>query len=224
MLDQKHLKQITHILPFLQDAKSQLLQDFQRIAYHVRIPAGRDIFLEGDHVEGIALLISGVVRVYKIVGAGREITLYRFGEGESCVITANAILNSQDFPAIAVVEKDAEAIMIPANIFNDWVHQYDSWRNFVFSLNSQRLTSVIEIVDQVAFQRMDYRIASFLLKRAQNQNPISITHQEIANDLGSSREVISRLLVDFAVQDIIHLSRGKIKVLDFQKLNTFLLM
>ena len=101
------------------------------------------MFAEGDRVEMIALLISGVVRVYKIGETGREITLYRFGLGESCILTANAILSQQSFPAVATVEQAAEAVMIPADTFRDWVRRYDMWRGFVFDLLSQRLSSVI---------------------------------------------------------------------------------
>ena len=209
-------------MPFLQTAAAQLKRDFTDFAYYAKIPAGRQIFAEGDEVDGIALLMSGAVRVYKLGLTGREITLYRFGEGESCIITANAILNQQDFPAIAMVEQDAEAVMIPAEIFSEWVRRYDPWREFVFNLFSQRLASVMEIVDEVAFQRMDRRVASFLLDRSQYQNPIRITHQEIANEIGSSREVISRLLEDFAQRAIIGLSRGEIEVLDTEGLKTYL--
>ncbi len=218
MLTQEQFHRIARIIPFLQPTDSRLAQEFRRAAYHVRIPQGREIFSEGDYVEGIALLMSGVVRVYKISESGREITLYRFGEGESCIITATAILNAQDFPAIAIVEKEAEAVMIPTQAFTSWVQLYDPWRNFVFGMVSQRLASVIEIVDEVAFQRMDRRIASLLLERSKFRNPIRITHQEIANELGSSREVISRLLEDFARREILGLARGQIEVLDSQAL------
>jgi CRP/FNR family transcriptional regulator len=176
------------------------------------------VFVEGDRADAIALLISGVVRVYKIGETGREITLYRFGRGESCVITANAILNTQNFPAIAVVEDDAEAVMIPADSFSEWVQRYDPWRDFVFNLFSQRLASVMDVLDEVAFQRMDRRLAAFLLERGRAGNPIAATHQEIANELGSSREVISRLLEDFAQRGLLALARGEVEVLDFVKL------
>jgi CRP/FNR family transcriptional regulator len=222
MLENNHFEQISKTLPFLQTAAPQMKRDFSDFAYYAKVPTGRQIFTEGDQVDGIALLMSGVVRVFKIGLTGREITLYRFGEGESCVITANAILNQQEFPAIAVVEKEAEAVMIPAEVFSDWVRKYDAWREFVFNLFSQRLVSVMEIVDEVAFQRMDHRVASFLLARAQIRNPIRITHQEIANEIGSSREVISRLLEDFAQKEIVRLSRGKIEVLDFEGLKSYL--
>ena len=222
MLDKKHFERISKALPFLQTTTPQIKRDFNDYAYYAKIPAGRQIFVEGDEVDGIALLMSGVVRVYKLGETGREITLYRFGEGESCVITANAILHQQDFPSIAIVEKDAEAVMIPAEVFSDWVRRYDPWRDFVFNLVSERLANVMEIVDEVAFQRMDRRVASFLLERSQLQNPIRITHREIANEIGSSREVISRLLEDFAQREIVRLSRGEIEVLDFENLNTYL--
>ena len=214
MLEQKHFDRIARAIPFLRETGSRLAEDFRRSAFFARIPAGRDIFVEGDRVDGIALLMSGVVRVYKIGESGREITLYRFGEGESCVITANAILNLQDFPAIAVVEQDAEAVMIPADAFIDWVRRYDPWRNFVFQLNARRLTSVMEVVDEIAFQRMDRRIAAFLLERERSGRRIEITHQAIANELGSSREVVSRLLEDLAGKGYVRLGRGEIEILD----------
>lgn len=222
MLENKHFERISQALPFLRTADLQVIRDFNDFAYYAKIPAGRQIFAEGDQVDGIALLMSGVVRVYKLGQTGREITLYRFGEGESCVITANAILNHQDFPAIATIERDAEAVIIPAEMFSDWVRRYDPWRDFVFNLVSERLVSVMEIVDEVAFQRMDRRVASFLLKRSQIHNPIRITHQEIANEIGSSREVISRLLEDFAQREIVRLSRGEIKLLDYEALESYL--
>jgi CRP/FNR family transcriptional regulator len=221
MLDKNHFERISKALPFLQTATPQIIRDFTDFAYYAKIPAGRQIFAEGDEVDGIALLMSGVVRVYKLGQSGREITLYRFGAGESCVITANAILHQQDFPAIALIEQDAEAVMIPAEIFIDWVRRYDPWRDFVFNLVSERLANVMEIVDEVAFQRMDRRVASFLIERSQLQNPIRITHQEIANEIGSSREVISRLLEDFAQREMVNLSRGEIKILDFEGLKAY---
>lgn len=214
MIDQNQVKRISHALPILQQADAQLLREFQQSAFLARIPAGHDVFLEGDQVEAIALLISGVVRVYKIGETGREITLYRFGNGQSCILTANAILSQKTFPAIATVEKEAEAVMIPAAIFRAWVVSYDLWREFVFDLLSQRLSSVMAIVDEIAFRRMDARVASLLLTRVQLQNSLRITHQKIAAELGSSREVISRLLEDFSERGLIRSGRGEIEVLD----------
>ena len=117
MLDPQPYQRIAKVLPVLQGANAELAREFRQAAFFARIPAGRDVFVEGDDVQAIALLISGVVRVYKIGETGREITLYRFGLGESCILTANAILSRQSFPAIATVERDAEAVMVPADLF-----------------------------------------------------------------------------------------------------------
>ena len=214
MINTDQYDRILRALPILKEADPRLLRAFQEVAFFTRIPKGRDVFMEGDHVDAIALLISGVVRVYKIGETGREITLYRFGNGESCILTANAILSQKNFPAVATVEQEAEAVMIPADIFRDWVKRYDLWREFVFELLSQRLSAVMAIVEEVAFRRMDLRVASLLLERSRTSDKVQITHQEIAAELGSSREVISRILEDFSARGILEVARGKVKILD----------
>ncbi len=218
MINDLQLNRISQALPVLKDATSQLVREFQQAAFLARIPAGHDVFLEGDNVDAIALLISGVVRVYKVGETGREITLYRFGHGESCILTANAILSQKSFPAIATVEKDAEAVMILADRFRDWVKRYDAWRGFVFELLSDRLSTVMAVVDQVVFRRMDRRVAALLLDKSKLINPISITHQEIAAELGSSREVISRILEDFSQKGVVEVGRGTVEILDLDEL------
>lgn len=220
MIDDQQFERIILTMPFLRSADLGFVKEFQRSAFLAHIPAGHDVFLEGDRVEAIALLISGGVRVYKIGETGREITLYRFGNGSSCILTANAILSQNTFPAIATVEQDAEAVMIPAEVFRSWVKKYDLWRDFVFDLLSQRLSTVMAIVDEVVFQRMDRRVASLLIKRGHDTNPIRITHQEIASELGSSREVVSRLLEDFISEGSIQSVRGVIEILDFELLKS----
>ena len=220
MIEPKQFDRLKRALPVLQHAEAPLVREFVEAAWISRIPAGRDVFVEGDQVNAIALLISGVVRVYKVGETGREITLYRFGLGKSCILTANAILSQQSFPAIATVEQEAEAVMIPADAFRDWVGRYDRWRGFVFDLLSQRLASVMALVDEVAFRRLDARVAGLLLERSRADNPIHVTHQDIAAELGSSREVISRLLEDFAGRGFIRSARGTIEVLDRESLQT----
>lgn len=224
MIEEQHFSRIVQSMHFLQDADPVFIKEFKRSAFLAQIPAGRDVFLEGDRIEAIALLISGVVRVYKIGETGREITLYRFGNGSSCILTANAILSQRTFPAIATVEQDAEAVMIPAEVFRDWVNRFDPWRGFVFDLLSQRLSTMMSVIDEVVFHRMDRRVAALLAKRGKAQNPIRVTHQEIASELGSSREVISRLLEDFISDGSIRSGRGVIEVLDFELLESRLAM
>jgi len=214
LLDDKQLERITLALPLLQAADPGLIREFQKAAEFARIPVGHDVFVEGDRVDAIALLITGVVRVYKIGETGRQITLYRFGDGQSCILTANAILSARSFPAIATVEAAAEAVMIPSEVFRDWVRRHEPWRDFVFELLSARLASVMEIVEEVAFRRMDTRLADFLVTRSRQGNPLHITHHEIAAELGSSREVISRLLEDLESRGKVKVSRGELQVLD----------
>jgi CRP/FNR family transcriptional regulator, anaerobic regulatory protein len=220
MIPQEQFKKILQVLPILKQAEPALVQEFQRSAFYVPIPAGRDVFVEGDYPESIALIISGIVRVYKVGQTGREITLYRFGLGQSCILTANAILNQKTFPAIATVEEDIEAVMIPADLFKDWVKRYDIWREFVFDLLSDRLATIMTTVDEILFQRLDQRVASWLLQKAKIQNPAQVTHQEIAADLGSSREVISRILEEFRHSGYIESGRGLIEILDEEGLKT----
>lgn len=214
MLNSDQLERITQTLVLLQGADASLLREFQQAATFTRIPAGQDVFLEGDRVDGIALLISGVVRVYKVGETGRAITLYRFGLGESCILSANAILSHKTFPAIATVEQDAEAVIITSDVFRDWVRRFDPWRDFLFNLLSQRLSTLMEVVEEVAFHRMDGRLGAFLISQSRIQNPIQITHAGIASELGSSREVISRLLEDLSDRGLIRSARGEIEVLD----------
>lgn len=218
MLTPAEFDRLAHALPFLQSAEADLVRDFKQVAFYVRIPAGKDVFVEGDEANAIALLLSGVVRVYKIGETGREITLYRFGHGESCILTANAILSQKSFPAIATVEQEAEAVMIPAETFREWVRRYEAWREFVFDLFSQRLVSVMAIVDEVAFRRMDARVADLLVRRTAAGPVLRLTHQEIAAELGSSREVISRILEDFAERGLVRTGRGTVEILSVEKL------
>lgn len=220
MLTHEQFTRISHLLPFLKNMQSQMTREFQSQAFFVHIPAGKDVFLEGDSVDAIALLISGGVRVFKVGETGREITLYRFGHGESCILTANAILSRKSFPAIAAVEFDAEAIMIPAEVFREWVKRCDIWRDYVFELFSDRLATIMAVVDEVVFQRMDRRVAALLLNMSQYQQRLRITHQEIAAELGSSREVISRILEDFSRTGLISSGRGIIEILNQEELES----
>ncbi len=220
MINPEQFQRIVRVMPILKHADPRLLREFQDTAFFAHIPTGRDVFIEGDHVDAIALLISGVVRVYKIGETGREITLYRFGNGQSCILTANAILSQNSFPAVATVEEEAEAVMIPADAFRDWVSRYDLWREFVFELLSQRLSAVMAVVEEVAFRRMDVRVASLILERVQASDQVHVTHQEIAAELGSSREVVSRILEDFSARGFLKVSRGSIRILDREALSS----
>ncbi|GIK40597.1 MAG: cyclic nucleotide-binding protein [Chloroflexota bacterium] len=197
-----------------QEVKKQLWQH-ARIA---EIPAGASICWEGDTCTQLALVLSGAVRVYKVGESGREITLYRIEENESCILTASCILSQTQFPAFAVAETTVQAVLIPASILREWVQQYEVWRDYVFGLMSQRLAAVIATVEEVAFRRVDARIAEFVANLAEEHQEVKITHQEIAFELGTAREVVSRILKDFEREKLIALSRGSIMIHNRQAL------
>ncbi len=206
---------ILKALPFLNKASSALLNDLKNKTNRIKLTAGNTIFWEGDSCHGLAVALSGQVRVFKIGENGNEITLYRFGSGEGCILTASCILNRGTFPAIARVERDGEALLIPAPVVREWVRQFEEWQDFICGLLAGRLGDIIATVEEIAFKRMDVRLTGFLLSKVHDgQNPIEITHKEIAAELGTAREVISRILKDLEMRGLVHLSRGMITVAD----------
>lgn len=215
MIAADQFARLRDILPFLGQAGSPPARDFADHAILQRAPAGVTMFVEGDECSAIAILLSGSVRVYKMSETGREITLYRFERGESCILTANCILSRHHFPAIATVERDAEAVFIPAAVFREWIDRYPVWRDYVFNLLARRLSVLMAVVNEVAFRRVDARIADFLLRRRDAAGPaLKLTHQQIADELGTSREVVSRILEDFVGSGWIETGRGTITILN----------
>lgn len=215
MLSESDRREAVAVLPFLADPAAAVTRAFIAQATMMRLPAAATVFAEGDLCSAFAILSQGQVRVFKIGETGREITLYRFARGESCILTASCILSERQFPAIATVEEPAEAFLVPHTVFQQWVDAYPPWRDYVFQLLSRRLATVLEIVDEVAFRRMDVRIAEFLLRQAPlGGEALALTHQQIAAELGSSREVVSRILADFAAAGLVQVTRGSIAILD----------
>ena len=204
--------QIEQHFAFLKEAGAEVRQQFVEYAQVKQVPSGEYICWEGDACSHLALVLSGSVRVYKVGESGREITLYRIEPGESCILTASCILSQEHFPAMALVEQPVEAVLIPAYILRRWVQRYDAWRDYVFGLLSARLAAVIATVEEVAFRRVDVRLAEFLLKLTEEQPTIARTHQELASELGTAREVVSRILKDFEREQLIELGRGSITI------------
>lgn len=202
----------------LEPANQEIKDQFSKHVSVKQFPTGQYIGWEGDVCAQLAVVLSGTVRVYKIGESGREITLYRIEESDSCILTASCILSQIRFPALAVVEKEVRAALIPAPILREWIKKYDVWRMYVFELMSKRLADVIATVEEIAFRRVDVRIAEFLTGLAEEQEHITITHQEIAYELGTAREVVSRILKDFERANIISLSRGSIIIQNKQAL------
>ncbi len=176
------------------------------------IPRDSRIYTEGDACSAIAFILSGEVRVYKIGGTGREITLYEIGPGDTCILNASCILAHTSYPANAIATSDVEVLLVPSAAFRRIVIGYEEMRDFIFTLLSQRLARVMELVEEVAFGRMDERLMEYLVEKSAN-NSLETTHQKIANDLGTSREVVSRLLKDFERKRQVRLSRNSITLL-----------
>lgn len=185
----------------------------------VRLEAGQHLAWEGEACSGLGLVLEGQARVYKLGESGREITLYRVEPGESCILTASCLLSRQPFPAFAQVEQPLRALLVPGEEFRRRMDESPVWRDFVFQLLSRRLASVISVVEEVAFRRVDHRLADFLLHHGQT---CDLTHQQIAQELGTSREVVSRLLKDFERHGWVSLGRGHLTVVDVPGLKSLL--
>jgi len=213
--DPHNIQALQQTFGFLISSEGWFFREFLQTATLVHLDKDEHICDEGRACPHLALVINGSARVYKLGESGREITLYRVGPGQSCVLTASCILSDHPFPAFAVCETGIEAAVIPATVVNRWLTESPVWRDYIFGLVAQRLGNIISIVEEVAFKRMDRRIADFLLKQLPGQErSLHATHQQIASDLGTSREVVSRILKDFESSDLIHVGRGHIELLD----------
>jgi CRP/FNR family transcriptional regulator len=201
-----------NVFPAFRNAPARVVQELLDASRGVSIPAGSQIYQEGDVCSGIAFVVSGDIRVYKIGQSGREITLYEIGPGETCILNASCILSGQTYPAYAVALSAVDALLVSSAVFRRLVSEDESLRSFIFTLLSQRLSNVMELVEEVAFRRVDERLTEYLEEKSENGR-LETTHQRIANDLGTSREVVSRLLKDLERRGSIALSRNAIALL-----------
>lgn len=204
-------KQFTDAFPIFAKATEKLTADLLSVAHFQKFPKDLQVYRDGDACAAIAFLLSGDIRVYKTGEGGREITLYEIGRGETCILNASCILSNLSYPAQAVAMEAGEMLLIPANDFRRLVADYEEMRNFVFNILSQRLAEVMALVEEIAFGRMDRRLMDYIVEKS-GDNRLAATHQKIADDLGTSREVVSRLLKDFERKGRIMLSRNLIEL------------
>lgn len=171
------------------------------------------VFHAGDLCQAFLLLLEGNVRVQLTSAGGREVTLYRISPGGSCILTTSCLLSQEDYPAEAIAESDLVAVAIPRTLFQDALDQSQRFRTYVFNGFSTRLKNVIARIEELAFTSIDARLARVLLDLHEKQVD-KVTHQEIAVELGTAREVVSRHLKRFAAERWVELGRGRVAVLD----------
>ncbi len=199
--------------PFLQSVPRASREAFLAQAVRKSLEHKQVLVRDENECAYLPFVLTGMLRVFKTGETGRELTLYRIEHGESCILTATCILNGKRFPAIAEAEGSTEVLLVPAGLLVRFVEDYSEWRRFVFGLYSKRLETVLSLVEEVAFHHIDERIAGYLLKfGADEDGVVSRTHGEIASELGTSREVVTRILRDFESRGTIETFRGKIVI------------
>ena len=175
------------------------------------IAEGTELFAERHACRGFPLLIEGSIKVVKNTPAGREMLLYRVEPGGSCVITSSCLLGHTRYTARGIAETPLRMLMLPTALFEKLIAGNAAFRDFVFHLLAERIAELMQLVEEVAFHRLDQRLAKLLLGK---REPIHATHQTLADELGSVREMVSRLLKGFAAQGLVTLGRERIELVD----------
>lgn len=201
--------------PMLQDLTPAELNSVLTHANIMQLPAGTLVFDENQPCQGFPLLLSGNVRVIKSSPNGRELQLYRVNPGESCILTSSCLLGHAPYHARGLVDHDVSMVVLSPATFKKLIATHESFRDYIFGLFSERLTDLMQLVSAVAFQKLDQRLAALLIAK---HSPILTTHQALADELGSVREIVSRLLKNFAEQGWIKLSREQVELIDIPAL------
>lgn len=218
MLDQHTVSRLLQQYPMLEEIPQADQKAFLSAASLMHIPSGTVIFDELQLCQGFPMLLSGNIRVIKASQNGRELQLYRVAPGESCILTSSCLLGNASYHARGIAEQDLEMVLLPPSVFYTLVARHEVFRLYVFNLFSERLTDLMQLISAVAFQKLDQRLANLLCNKL---SPICSTHQAIADELGSVREIVSRLLKSFSEQGWIKLGREQIDVIDAAALRRF---
>ena len=193
----------------------------ERIARHSqlrRVPAGSVMFGEHQPCGGFPLVLSGALRIAQHYPNGREMQLYRLGPGDACVLSSSCLLGRMQYPASGTAETDLEIAVLPPPDFRALVADDPAFREYVFSLFGERLASLLGIVEAITYQKLDQRLAALLVRRARDDPTIQATHQALADELGSVREIVTRLLRHFEDRGYVELGRERIRVAEAKAL------
>ncbi|MEE9375113.1 MAG: Crp/Fnr family transcriptional regulator [Rhizobiaceae bacterium] len=181
-------------------------------AHKVSLQAGQQVFTAGDPCRNFYYLLEGSVRVDLIARNGKSIMLYRFGAGETCILTTSCLLGGADYNAEAHVEEETIALAMPHHEFQSLLGTSEGFRKLVFGSFATRLASMMNRIDEVAFSPLDNRLAHRLLELSNEQGQVQATHEQLAADIGSAREVVSRRLGNWQKSSLIERYRGGLKI------------
>src|SRR5919108_3224727 len=216
MISEASIQRLVIIYPVLRELPVALIRNIKETSHELVTQAGQVLFDVGEDCDYVPLLKSGSIRVVKPFPTGWEMLLYRVLPGQVCVLTVNCLLSSWKHIARVAVEKDLKAVSIPRESFSRLVEASSEFRGFVFSNYSISLFSMLNCVEVVLTQPIEHRLAKVLLEKG--SNVITVTHQGLADELGTAREVISRILKDFEKKGVIKLKRGVIFIQDREAL------
>jgi CRP/FNR family transcriptional regulator len=180
-----------------------------------KFEAGSTLVNENSYIQYIPIVLKGVIRVTRTEEDGRELLLYYIEPGESCIMSFLGGLHNDTSKIKAIIEEDAEILLIPVQKASDWIKQFPEWTDFIFKLYHKRFEELLSVVNAVAFQQLDDRVLQLLCQKATlfKSNEIKITHQQLADELGSTREVVSRIVKNLEHENLLRLSRNKITLL-----------
>jgi CRP/FNR family transcriptional regulator len=198
--------------PLLENA---LIEEIEKYGIYKEFPADTVLMKRGQYIKSTMLILSGLVKVYREDEDGNEFLMYYLQPGEACALSMVCAARHEESPIMAKTVQDTSAIMIPVEIMSNWMQQYKSWYQFVVETYRSRFEELLQTIDGIAFKNMDQRLEAYLVKAVELQGTkiISVSHQEIARELNSSREVISRLLKKMEQMGKVVLNRSSIEVL-----------
>jgi len=203
---------ILELYPVLGGLPSALFDGLLQPEAVMHLPAGTQVFAEHQPCQGFPLLIEGSLKVIKLASTGRELMLYRVQPGGSCIISSSCLLGHTDYNARGIAETPLTLLVLPIGAFSALMLKDAPFRDFVFHLFAERIGELMQLVEEVAFARLDQRLARLILAR--NESVLNVTHQQLADELGSVREIVSRLLKGFAAQGLVSLGREQLTVSD----------
>ena len=192
--------------------ENALIEEVNRVANLRKLKEGDSIISYGDTIKYMPLLLKGSIKIFREDEKGSEVLLYYLEKGDTCAMSLSCCLGNKKSEIQAIVEEESEVLLIPINYMNEWICKFDTWKSFVFNSYNSRLDEMLKVIDSLAFMKMDERLFKHLQDKCMitGSFELSINHRELALELNSSREVISRLLKKMEVDGKIVLKRNLI--------------